>query len=498
VALGLNETKLTTDITPALEGAFNSLYAQLGASNTFQDYSDFQDGISSNMALGSNYAAVNAEATNGSEAVYAASDSGYGVRGGSTTGVGVFGATIKPPIGGIGVLGSAGNGFSNSYTQSLGYDYAGVWADTNGTGSSGTAVALMATADNANAAILANNSSDAYALSVTNIGGSASSFTAGGEGDAIDAYSNVAGNGVLATTAGNGDGVYGATDSPTNGYAGVKGEGGLNVSGTSTFNLAAGVWGDTALSSGNSANTFISGVLGTADDSEAGTFVNDSAQYPTIYTENMSSGGSTGLFKTFMAKSAGGTCGIGGGSMSCTGPIKSLASAGGTRTVETYGVQSSENWMEDAGSGELARGVAEVHIDPAFAETISNDASYHVFITPNGDSKGLYVIAKTPTTFEVRESGGGTSSLSFDYRIMAKRRGFEAQRLVDVTERYNSEIKTASLMKSSRPGQPAAGQPAMVRKASPLTSKPGARHEAAAPRLTPTQGMLRPGQVAVP
>jgi len=468
VALGLNETKLTTDITPALEGAFNSLYAQLGASNTFQDYSDFQDGISSNMALGSNYAAVNAEATNGSEAVYAASDSGYGVRGGSTTGVGVFGATIKPPIGGIGVLGSAGNGFSNSYTQSLGYDYAGVWADTNGTGSSGTAVALMATADNANAAILANNSSDAYALSVTNIGGSASSFTAGGEGDAIDAYSNVAGNGVLATTAGNGDGVYGATDSPTNGYAGVKGEGGLNVSGTSTFNLAAGVWGDTALSSGN------------------------------IYTENMSSGGSTGLFKTFMAKSAGGTCGIGGGSMSCTGPIKSLASAGGTRTVETYGVQSSENWMEDAGSGELARGVAEVHIDPAFAETISNDASYHVFITPNGDSKGLYVIAKTPTTFEVRESGGGTSSLSFDYRIMAKRRGFEAQRLVDVTERYNSEIKTASLMKSSRPGQPAAGQPAMVRKASPLTSKPGARHEAAAPRLTPTQGMLRPGQVAVP
>jgi hypothetical protein len=498
VALGLNETKLTTDITPALEGTFNSLYAQLGASNTFQDYSDFQDGISSNMALGSNYAAVNAEATNGSEAVYAASDSGYGVRGGSTTGVGVFGATIKPPIGGIGVLGSAGNGFSNSYTQSLGYDYAGVWADTNGTGSSGTAVALMATADNANAAILANNSSDAYALSVTNIGGSASSFTAGGEGDALDAHSDIAGNGVYATTAGSGSGVYGVTEDLASGFAGVMGVG-SSTSGVSTFNLAAGVWGDTSLSSNNRADTFISGVLGTADNSEAGTFVNNSASYPTIYTENMSSGGSTGLFKTFMAKSAAGTCGIGGGSMSCTGPIKSLVTAAdGAKTVETYGVQSSENWMEDAGSGTIERGVGVVQIDPSFAETISNDASYHVFITPNGDSKGLYVIAKTPTTFEVRESGGGTSSLSFDYRIMAKRRGFEAQRLVDVTERYNSEIKTASLRKSSRPGQPAAGQRAMVRKASPLTSKPGARHEAAAPRLTPTQGMLRPGQVAVP
>jgi hypothetical protein len=129
-----------------------------------------------------------------------------------------------------------------------------------------------------------------------------------------------------------------------------------------------------------------------------------------------------------------------GGDMACTGQIKSLVStAGGARKVETYAVQSSENWVEDFGTGELEKGVAEVKIDPAFAETVTADSSYHVFITPNADSKGLYVIRKTASSFEVRESGGGTSSLTFDYRIVGKRRGYETQRLTDVTERFNAE-----------------------------------------------------------
>jgi hypothetical protein len=69
----------------------------------------------------------------------------------------------------------------------------------------------------------------------------------------------------------------------------------------------------------------------------------------------------------------------------------------------------------------LHHGTATIVIDPAFAETVSDSAGYHVFLTPNGDSKGLYVIAKTAAGFEVRESGGGTSTLVFDYRIVAKR-----------------------------------------------------------------------------
>jgi hypothetical protein len=125
--------------------------------------------------------------------------------------------------------------------------------------------------------------------------------------------------------------------------------------------------------------------------------------------------------------------------------VKSLVSTGdGARKVETYAMQSPENWMEDYGTGVMENGVSVVRIDPAFAETIGQSADYHVFITPRADSKGLYVINATMASFEVRESGGGTSSLTFDYKIVAKRRVYETQRLVDVTERYNAAMKVAS------------------------------------------------------
>jgi hypothetical protein len=63
---------------------------------------------------------------------------------------------------------------------------------------------------------------------------------------------------------------------------------------------------------------------------------------------------------------------------------------------------------------------------------------YHVFLTPNGDCKGLYVAQKLPTSFVVRELGGGTASIAFDYRIMAKRKGYEQIRLADRTRQMNA------------------------------------------------------------
>jgi hypothetical protein len=66
--------------------------------------------------------------------------------------------------------------------------------------------------------------------------------------------------------------------------------------------------------------------------------------------------------------------------------------------VETDAVQSSESWLDDFGSGKPERGVAVVEFDPAFAETVTADASYRVFITPNGDAEALYVINKTATS----------------------------------------------------------------------------------------------------
>ena len=57
---------------------------------------------------------------------------------------------------------------------------------------------------------------------------------------------------------------------------------------------------------------------------------------------------------------------------------------------------------------------------------------YHVFLTPKGDCKGLYVANETPAGFEVHELGGGQSTVAFDYRIVARRKGYESVRLADV------------------------------------------------------------------
>jgi hypothetical protein len=203
----------------------------------------------------------------------------------------------------------------------------------------------------------------------------------------------------------------------------------------------AGVWGDTAE---DGSYPFLAGVVGSADDNSAGYFQNDSDTFATLGAYNAGSAGQ-GLFKTFQASTPTGTCGFGSGDLTCTGQVKTLAStSNGAKKVETYGMQSPENWMEDFGSGTIKNGVAVVTIDSAFAETANTGTDYHVFLTPNGDSKGLYVVARTATSFEVRESGGGISSVSFDYRIVAKRRGYEAQRLVDVTERFEAETTAAA------------------------------------------------------
>jgi hypothetical protein len=106
----------------------------------------------------------------------------------------------------------------------------------------------------------------------------------------------------------------------------------------------------------------------------------------------------------------------------------------GTRDVALYAVESPENWFEDYGGGTLANGSATVTLDPVFAQTVNTGTSYRVFVTPNGDCRGLYVTSKTPTSFEVHELGGGQANIDFDYRIIAKRKGYENIRLADKTE----------------------------------------------------------------
>jgi hypothetical protein len=94
----------------------------------------------------------------------------------------------------------------------------------------------------------------------------------------------------------------------------------------------------------------------------------------------------------------------------------------GTQTFPNT-VSTSESMYEGFGSGRLDNGATVIRLDADFLAKASTDVPYHVYLTPNGDSRGLYVTNKTPGSFEVHESGGGTSSIEFDYRIVAKRNG---------------------------------------------------------------------------
>jgi hypothetical protein len=93
-----------------------------------------------------------------------------------------------------------------------------------------------------------------------------------------------------------------------------------------------------------------------------------------------------------------------------------------------YALESPESWFEDFGEGKLAKGKAVVKIDPEFATVVKTN-QYHVFVTPYGDSHGLYVTKKTGKGFEVREQQGGKGNVEFSYRIVAKRKDIKGERL---------------------------------------------------------------------
>ena len=66
-------------------------------------------------------------------------------------------------------------------------------------------------------------------------------------------------------------------------------------------------------------------------------------------------------------------------------------------------MESPESWFEDFGTARLVRGRARVKLDRAFAKVVRL-VDYHVFISSDGDSLGLFVYRKTKGEFEVREA----------------------------------------------------------------------------------------------
>jgi len=241
-------------------------------------------------------------------------------------------------------------------------------------------------------------------------------------------------------------GVWGFSASPA-GF-GVYGEQVSQSSSTYLFDGASGVWGDSSARVGvNGTSDSTYGVVGFTADTGGGNFAGG------IFINNSSTGGLPSLYA--YDPTTGGLCTMDtSGDLSCSGSKSAVVPVdGGSRKVALYAVEAPENWFEDAGSAHLSNGEAVVNLESVFGQTVNSDIDYHVFLTPNGDCKGLYVAQKSATSFVVRELGGGTSNIAFDYRIMAKRKGYEQIRLADKTK-LMTPAGIGSAVKAVRPPSP--------------------------------------------
>jgi hypothetical protein len=306
------------------------------------------------------------------------------------------------------------------------------------------------------------SSSSAAPFTATTSNNSLSSAVTGVAPGGSIGVNGTGGNGVRGTAATlSGTGVYGQNllggglGVFGNGATGVYGEdnvaGGIGVSGSDTSGSGIGVSGSggTGVSGTSSGGT---GVFGTSSDGEAAFFQNDSSNAPTLEVVNDEQSSSSGLLFDAFANGENfeGGCTIDvNGDLDCNGTITNVVGVkGGARKVALYSMQSPENWFEDFGSGSLSNGAVTIKLDPTFAQTVNTGTEYHVFLTPNGDSKGLYVSQKSATSFEVREQGGGSSNVAFDYRIVAKRSGYENVRLADLTDKVNRQDAQRRKMQS--------------------------------------------------
>jgi len=98
----------------------------------------------------------------------------------------------------------------------------------------------------------------------------------------------------------------------------------------------------------------------------------------------------------------------------------------------TFGTQSTRATIEDTGTSRLMNGEGAVRFDAAFARTLDLRQGYQVFLTPDGDTRGLYVAAKYEGGFIVRETEHGRSSIDFDYRVVAHPYGANEARLPEL------------------------------------------------------------------
>ena len=373
--------------------------------------------------------------------IYGMSPYGTGVAGFSASGMAVNGTSSS----GVGVRAASSSGIALNASSSTNYSVSGTSAANTaivGTTSASTTSAVHDGVMGVDTSTSGGSNNGVYGM--TTNGG----FGVEGSG----------GNGASGGVGGfaiNGIGVDGQSESSigtygySNGYVGVYGNGGPGGTGvygtglhgtgvqgvsSSSYGLygssSSGIGIGAASSTGNGLEITSGGggsgvgmhIASTGNATDvSGSYIallGRSNAFPLVLTNNAS----TDLFYV-----------DGAGNTYTHGTYKTFVATRSGVATTAFTARTTTQTVEDAGTARVVNGSATVRFDPAFAASIDANAIYQVFLTPGGDTHGLFVATKTPAGFVVRETEGGHATLAFDYRIVATAPGHARERMAFVS-----------------------------------------------------------------
>jgi hypothetical protein len=215
-----------------------------------------------------------------------------------------------------------------------------------------------------------------------------------------------------------GVGAYGHASSGSGAAHGVYGES-HSSSGRGVNGWAPQPSGDTVGVYGRSQSPAGSGVVGYASAASGGT--------TGVYGIVQAPEGWAGSFRSSVGNGVGISVTVGKKGLLVQGGTKNAVVATDEGARLLYVEESTEVWFADYGFAQTRDGLAQVAIDPLFAETVDLSGSYYVFLQSYGPA-GAYVSERGPQGFTVRVPDG-QDDVAFSYRLVAKRAGYAHARL---------------------------------------------------------------------
>ena len=117
-----------------------------------------------------------------------------------------------------------------------------------------------------------------------------------------------------------------------------------------------------------------------------------------------------------------------------------LTNTDGTSSM-AYLTRATQATLEDVGEAQMQAGRAHVPIDANLARSIDASRGYLVFLTPQAQTAGVYVTAKTTRGFTIAETGSAHSSIPVDYRIVVSTSSAPSARLPAVRNHAIAIVK---------------------------------------------------------